>query len=323
MSFITRRITRMRIPGDRAIVWDENLQPFPLAAREMAVAIRGDGRTVLLVQSVIPGGRLEQLAAHLGAKAGYNTVLAEGRQERFLSVTDQPYEEYFAGLSSGTRDSFKYAQRRLAKFMDGDVRHERFERPEDVERFYALAEAVSRQTYQWQELGMGMKQREFVLPRLHLAARLGFLRCYVLFCRGEPVAFWESYSTGGVFLTYQTGYLPSLGKYSVGTVLTLAMLRDLLAGGGQRWTIDWLTGSSDYKKRLSTTTVEEHSLYLLPKRLEWMAFSASFAASNVLHSLGTRVKTWLQRRRVPAHWLGSSAPLIQLLDDTTWMTALC
>jgi hypothetical protein len=314
-SIARREGLRLRIPGELAVVWDERVLSFSSALPTLVDVICAPGEPMLVLQAAIAGGRLEQLAR--SSKQAHARIMrtAEEPCERFWAVTDLSFDKFFATFSGKSRESFRQSQRKLGKAMDGQVRLECYRRPEEVEKFFAIAEGISRQTYQWQQLGLGMSNHDFILNRLHTAARLGIMRCHVLYCRDQPVAFSEGFSAGGVFLAFQTGYLPEMSKLSVGTVQTLEIIKEILGAGGARWCFDWQSGGGDYKRRISNVTAVESTYYLLPRGLRWTFFSSCLEIAHGCNLLAKRVR----RTRAAAHspLLGAALPALQLIEETT------
>lgn len=312
---------RLRIPGDQAVVWDENVYPFARALPDLVSVVCAPAEPMLMLQSAVAGGPLDQLARAADQSRARYMRTAEEPRERYWAVTDQSYDKFFATFSAKSRESFRQSQRKLAKAMDGQVRLESYTRPEEVEKFFAIAESISRQTYQWQQLGLGMSNHDFILNRLHTAARLGIMRCHVLYCRDQPVSFSEGFAVGGVFLAFQTGYLPDMAKLSVGTVQTLEIMKEILGAGGQRWCFDWQSGSGEYKRRISNITATETTMYLLPRGLRWKMFSASLEFAHHCNALGKRVMGKLRQARAIAHGplIGVAAPALQVIDETNRM----
>jgi hypothetical protein len=315
--------TRLRIPSDQAVLWDDDVCPFTRALPNIVATLCAPGEPTLMLQSAVGNGPLSQIASTATRAQARLVHTAEEPRERHWAITELGFDGYFATFSSKSRESFRQSQRKLSKAMGGQVRLESFTAVADVERFFAAAESISRQTYQWNELGLGLKNREFVLRRLRAAAELGFLRCHILYCQDKPVAFSEGFAAGGVFLAYQTGYLPELAKLSVGTVQTLEIMKELLGAGGRRWCLDWQSGDGDYKRRISNHSATETTLYLLPRSLRCRVFSACLAMAHAGNHAWQRVNTWRRARLAQVHapWIGAVTSALQAVDDTTRMNS--
>ena len=76
-------------------------------------------------------------------------------------------------MSKRSRKSVQYSQRKLRKHLDGDVRVECATTAEDVARFVSDATAVSRKSYQWHLLGLGLRDAQALTATLTAAAERG------------------------------------------------------------------------------------------------------------------------------------------------------
>jgi CelD/BcsL family acetyltransferase involved in cellulose biosynthesis len=180
--------------------------------------------------------------------------------------------------------------RKLTKDMNGEVNLRVFRRPEDIDDFLRDATQVSKETYQWKSLGLGLKNQSGTKERLLNLAHFGFLRCYVLYCMGKPVAFVEGFSGGGEFVFYQIGFLPELRKNSVGTVAVLEALRDLMDSNCGIQKYDFMSGSDDYKKRMSNCSAEERSSYVYPPTIKYRLIAAAQWMLETLQRLAVYAK---------------------------------
>jgi hypothetical protein len=99
---------------------------------------------------------------------------------------------------------------------------------DDVPEFLAVAQAVSRRTYQWTLLGLGLQDKAALTARLTLAADHGWMRCYILYCGDDAAAFMLGYLYRGVYYLGEMGYDPDWAKWSVGSFLQMEILRDHL-----------------------------------------------------------------------------------------------
>ena len=94
-------------------------------------------------------------------------------------------------------------------------------------QFVSKAVAISRKTYQWHLLGLGLRKPEQLERTLTAMAARGWTRCYLLECGGVPTAFMIGYQYRGTYHYVDVGFDPDWEKFSVGTMLHLAVLREL------------------------------------------------------------------------------------------------
>jgi hypothetical protein len=239
-----------------------------------------------------------------GIATRYITVpLGEPFEHQFARLPDT-YEEYLGELGSRSRQSVQYSERKLAKDMNGEVRVDCFETADAVERFLTDGGAVSRKTYQWNLLGLGLRDTLELRGRLRVAAQRGWLRSYVLYCRELPVAFMLGYQYAGCYYYTDVGYDPDYANWSVGSVLQLKVMQDLYARGNRPGVFDFSTGYGSHKARFGNISRREANVLLLPRRLKNRVIASAFllnerasgTAVAALQRLGlkSRIKKWVR-----------------------------
>ena len=216
------------------------------------------------------------------------------------------YADYLTQLGSRSRQSVLYSTRRLSRDMDGDVHCECFELPDAVDRFVTDATAISRKTYQWNLLGLGLRDAEGLTTTLRFAATRGWMRCFILYCRGTPVAFMLGYQQGAAYYYDDVGFDPAYGRWSVGSVLQIQVLEMLLARPDRPRYFDFSTGYGEHKGRFGNRSRPETNLLVFPfswrTRLVARAYrlceSTSSTASRLVAALGIkeRLRKLIRRR---------------------------
>jgi len=200
---------------------------------------------------------------------------AEIRQNFLVLYLQKPYAHHFARLPDsfnaylsqlGTRSrkSIQYSRNLLKRECEGNVAAVCFSRIEEVEKFLGDAIEISRKTYQWQLLGLGLRNRESLKNLYQFMARRGWLRCYILYCKDVPVAFMVGYHYEDCFFYIDVGYDPQWAQYSVGSVLHLEVMDDLYRRGNTPVLFDFSTGYGPHKSRFGKESREEVTMLLLP-----------------------------------------------------------
>jgi hypothetical protein len=142
---------------------------------------------------------------------------AEIRQNFLVLYLQKPYAHHFARLPDsfgayllqlGTRSrkSLQYSRNLLKRECEGDVTAKCFSTGETVEQFLDDAIGISKTTYQWQLLGLGLRNRENLKDSFRFAAKRGWLRCYILYCKNVPTAFMVGYHYENCFFYIDVGY---------------------------------------------------------------------------------------------------------------------
>ncbi len=198
-------------------------------------------------------------------------ISSHSRTDQLHWTIDLPasFDGYLEQLSSKTRQSVRYSIRKAAKHLQPTI--ERVSRPEQVEGFLRDAESISRRTYQWQvgeRVQYGDAMRAEYLRRAHE----GTLRAYLMRVDGVPVAFARGELRGDRYDYETPGYLPEYSKWSVGTVLLMHSIEDLIRGGECR-VFDFGEGGDThgYKARFGNHSTPVRSLDIARLSSAWGA----------------------------------------------------
>ena len=190
-------------------------------------------------------------------------ALALGRKESLRWLIDLPesLDAYFAGLSSSTRQSTRRKMRKLEK--DFDVRLEIVTDPGDVARYLEEGEKISRLTYQW-NVGQRLLNDADSQRRHRELAEEGRLRCYLLSLDGTVRAFLRGTVEGPVYHYETPGFDPEFGRTSIGTILLIYALRDLIENTSCR-IFDFGVGGDEtgYKSKFGTRSLRCNSWYVV------------------------------------------------------------
>ena len=185
-------------------------------------------------------------------------------------------DAYMNELGKRSKKSLAYSRRRLLRDYADDVEITCFEHEDDVEAFLDHAIAISKKTYQWRLLGLGLRNRKAFDRRLRFAAQKTWLRSYILFCSGRPVAFMLGYQHRRCFYYTDVGFDPDYAQWSVGSVLQLEVIEDLYARDNRPELFDFSTGYGDHKARFGNRQQEEVNLLLLPRTLRHAILAGAY-----------------------------------------------
>jgi Acetyltransferase (GNAT) domain len=232
------------------------------------------------------------------------TPLGEAYEHQFADLPPS-FEKYQRQLGSRSRKSLRYSQRKLAEHLGGMLHTRCFTQAHEVPEFVAAAQEISRKTYQWKLLGLGLQDAAALTARLSFAADLGWLRCYLLYCGDQAAAFMVGYLYCGVYYYIDVGYDPDWAKWSVGSVLQMEVVKDLLSGQDRPDRFDFSTGFATHKARFGNVSRMEANILLLKRGLLNRGVDRAYRMTTILErwaafaleSLGikTRIKKWLRR----------------------------
>jgi CelD/BcsL family acetyltransferase involved in cellulose biosynthesis len=199
-------------------------------------------------------------------------------EHQFIEMPDS-YDAYLGQLGSRSRGSLRNSERKLEREMDGRVRVTCFEAPDSVATFLGDGESISRKTYQWKLLGLGLRSSEALRKRLQYSASRGWLRSYILYCKDLPVAFIYGYQYAGCYYIIDGGYDPEYANLSVGSVLQMKIFQDLYERGPHPILFDFATGFGTHKARYGNLGRMEGELLLLPNTLANRCLAGAFRGS--------------------------------------------
>lgn len=216
------------------------------------------------------------------------------------------FRDYEAQLGSHSRLNLRHRRKRLLAHVCGELRTARYAEIGGIEEFITAAQKISQTTYQWRLLGLGLRDRAELRGALTRAARHGWLRSYILYCRSEPVAFMLGYLYRRTYHYMDVGYDPAWAKWGVGSILQMDVMKDLIEDPQRPEIFDFSTGYGDHKARFGNTSRTEINLLLLRNTTRNALLASGYAASAALDKhaggwldkigLKATIKRWVRRK---------------------------
>lgn len=203
--------------------------------------------------------------------------------------TGAQFEDYLRTLGSESRKDARRTRKNFNVKAGGVVTLVRYTEPEHVGELAAALAQVSRKTYQYHLLGLGLEDTPEQVAYLQKMAVHGWLKAYVLQIDDKPVAFQLGYHDRYTYYAHHVGYDPAISKLQPGIYLHTEVMADLLADGICRF--DFLAGDSLYKQRMSNTSREERHYYLIPRGWPGTVYAGTLVAVNFLSE---RIGYWLE-----------------------------
>lgn len=190
----------------------------------------------------------------------------------------------------------RYNLRRDAKLFQTafgtqiDIR--KYQALSDIELIMADCETVASKGYQ-RGLQVGFMNNDETRRLMELAANRGWLRSYVLYIGGIPVAFWNGYLYRRTFCIWTTAHDPHYRDFGPGSFLLQKMIEDLC----QERTVDQLDfgiGEAEYKRQWGDQNRRVASVSIFAPTLRGIGLQAfrtpliagSLAARSVLRKTG-------------------------------------
>lgn len=213
------------------------------------------------------------------------------------------FDEYMRRFPSKTRNNFS---RRIRHLRDsGKVELVRVTDESEIDAFVEAAAEISRKTYQFRALGLGIRHPDHLKKWLTWAARKRWVRSYLLKCGGVPCAFQVAYQHQRVFIGVEVGYDPAWSKYGVGIIQQLLAIEDLFKENNPD-VCDFGT-YAEYKDLFANDAYLDERMWLSRRRftplfkLSMFHFvrRASKKAASLLDKLNlkSKAKRWLRRQK--------------------------
>lgn len=196
-------------------------------------------------------------------------------------------EAYLAGLGSRSKKSLNYSRRKLFRDFADDINLARCSTEDDVPGFLDKAISISKTTYQWHLLGLGLRRGDVLEERMRFAARQGWLRSYLLECSDQPAAFMLAYQYGGCFYYTDVGYAPEFARWSAGSMLQLLVMEDLYDQPDRPDVFDFATGYGEHKARFGNASRDEANWLLLPRSFRNTVLAGAYRRLDGLANLAT------------------------------------
>jgi len=200
---------------------------------------------------VIVDSPLYNAVTHLGGGALVNRVLRQN-SIRWMIKLPELFDDYCKSLGQQTRkkDVGKFKKFERQPSFEAHVIHQ----PNQVDKFLLDGEKVSRLTYQW-NFGQRLLNDEATRQKFVQLAKIGKLRCYMLYFEGRPCAFACGVLSHRIYQWDTSGYDPQYVKDSPGTALMLWMIRDLIENTNCKIFDFGMGGNYDYKSRFGNTSL--------------------------------------------------------------------
>jgi len=211
-----------------------------------------------------------------------NLKLEASYMHQFIALP-KSLDDYFKQMSKNSRKSVQYSQRKIRK--DYNIELFRCDCESSIQRFLDDAISISKKTYQWNLLNLGLRDRSSLKGTLHKWKSDNALRSYILYCDGKPVSFMLGYIYNTCYYYIDVGYDPDWAKYSVGSVLQIEVLEDLYNTTPPPKKFDFSTGYGEHKARFGNREQEEINMLIFKNSLPNKIIATSYVAINRLSEL--------------------------------------
>lgn len=242
-------------------------------------------REVVFYEAVIEDTPGMELMKRWMSERGEFHVLQNGQAYQHRSARLAcDFEGYLKQLGSRTRADLRSTRKKFIAHAGERYRTRSFRTPEEVAAFAADAVAVSQKTYQYHQLGSGLRDLDALERRYRITAELGWFRSYILYVDDEPIAFQVGHVYRGRYHAQEIGYVPDWAKHHVGIFLHTEIVTDLCAPADAVQWFDFGIGDTQHKQRLSTDNRTGAYFYLIPDTWRGTVMANAMRSTNALSS---------------------------------------
>jgi Acetyltransferase (GNAT) domain len=233
---------------------------------------------------------------------GRSLVYAGQRYKRYFVDLTGEYNSYLLKFSSKSRSTLRRKVRKFAELSGGEIDWRKYRTPQEIDEFLRLAMPLSNSTYQERLFGAGLPTDHGYRSSVTTLAAQDEVRAYLLFVRGEPVAYLLCPANFGVLLYDKQGYDSRYSSMSPGTVLQVLVLEDLFKERKYKL-LDFTEGEGEHKEFFSTHSQLCADIFTLDRRFGIVALVMLHAALLV----------GVQKLRSCLQWIGILGRVRKLL----------
>lgn len=268
-------------------------EPARLAARALLDVLEDGEADLLYLHETEPD---QPLLAELD-RAVRPRQRDRGRRRSTGWLLDLPatYEAFRTSLSRKARANLNGTANRMRRALGEGLRVVCHRGPEALPRLIADTEHVARSSYH-RRMGVGFADTAAVRRSLAFQIEAGWLRAWVLYADGQPIAFNHGLVYRRTFFGRHTGFDPEMAALRPGAFLQACVLEDLCREGNVD-RVDFGVMDGDLKRALATRPYERVSAFLFAPTLRGARLAAARAATGLVERTARRVVDAARARR--------------------------
>lgn len=202
-------------------------------------------------------------------------------RNHWLMPIENSIDDIYAGLSRNHRNQLRRIIKKIENhFGSESVNIINHSAVDQLDQMFIDVESVAKKTYQ-RGLGVGFIDDAENRSRLHLEAEKNWLRMFVLYLEGKPVAFWWGVVYKDTFYSCALGFDPSFEDFSIGTYLLIKVLEMLCNEGVKN--LDFGSGDARYKQQFGKKSYEETNILIFSPGLKGISINLVIFLSNKIN----------------------------------------
>jgi Acetyltransferase (GNAT) domain len=229
-------------------------------------------------------------------------------QQRFLTtytrrrlVLPESFEAFLASRTQKVRRGIRYDSKKLLDALGDELAVEILREPESFERLVSEVDGIAVSTYQ-RALGAGFADTPEQRSIIRIGLEKGYVRAYLLYHRGTPIAYWVGSVYRGTMFLRATGFDHAYARNRVGVYLLMRVIDDLCADPAVG-VLDFGPGDAEYKRLFTNDGVVERNLVVFAPTFRARRINAARTVILGSARLGRRVANATKLTdRVKARW---------------------
>lgn len=233
----------------------------------------------------LPGFLVKERVQHIFRYSMLSLTNAEGGRSR--------------AFSGKTQREVRRKTRIVERAFPGQMTLKCFSRLDELNAGMCDAMRVAVTTWQYY-MGLGLTDTARTREAFRFFARQGWLRIYVLYVADAPCAFLVGQLYNCTFHCQFAGYHPNYTRYSVGSLITAGVFKELAAAGVQR--VDLGEGGQEHNRRLGCELSEEATVHIYSPTLRGLCLNVFFGSTQVVRKGGSCARSTLRLNRLGRMW---------------------
>jgi GNAT acetyltransferase-like protein len=211
--------------------------------------------------------------------AAFDSLGGPLQQQRFIPawarrrlLLPASFDEFVSSRSPNTRWRIRRDTKRLLEAMGPELTVEVLREPDQLERLVHDIDRIARSTYQ-RALGAGFSDTAENRALAQVGLEHGWMRAYLLYHRGQPIAYWLCLVFEDTMLIKNTGFDTAYADHRVGIYLLMRAIEDACTDPSLR-VLDFGPGDAAYKQQFSNETWQERNLVIFAPTFRGLRINA-------------------------------------------------
>ena len=188
-------------------------------------------------------------------------VIAEGIAALHRVHLPDSMETLLASMDKGRRTTVNRKINRRFLKMVKDFRLERITGSSQIENFFDIMEKIDVNSWQGKTFGLPNRKTESQIEYWKKIADTGFVRSYILWVEGKPIAYFHILQYDGICYGHTTAYDPSYAELAPGIVCFYYFLDDLMTHDPMK-IYDCSFGTHVYKRLFGNEEIESTIVFI-------------------------------------------------------------